>query len=323
MYSNFSARALGLNLTAAESIGLAAAAGFDAVELPVRDLVLAGSDASRLRAKMDDLGLRGGTWPLPVDWRNDAQRFARDLQRLDSYAEAAAILGLTRTGTWVMPETTANPVTDFERAMHLAETAARHVRRLGAIARVLDRHGIRFGLEVIGVASSRTGRGLPFVHRLADFDRVLGALWNEAPNVGILLDGFHLYAAGEGYEAGLAWGVGRVVAVHVADLPATADANRAAINDQQRGLPGENGAIDSRELLTQLARQGYDGPVTAEPMAGCRSLSGRSPESSARLVAAALQAVWPSTGSLQREVDQARRPSLLPLTGPSPAHAGS
>ena len=111
MYSNFSARALGLSLSAKESIGLAAATGFDAVELPVRDLVLAGADPLRLRAKMDDLGLRGGTWPLPVDWRNGAEVFARDLQRLDGYAEAAAVLGLTRTGTWVMPETASRPTT--------------------------------------------------------------------------------------------------------------------------------------------------------------------------------------------------------------------
>ena len=38
---------------------------------------------------MDDLGLRGGAWPLPVDWRGDARRFARDLDRLPVLAEAA------------------------------------------------------------------------------------------------------------------------------------------------------------------------------------------------------------------------------------------
>lgn len=295
MYSNFSARALGLDLIADESIALAAAAGFDAVELPVRDIVQAGIDPARLRGKMTDLGLRGGTWPLPFNWRGTPEQFARDLEALNAHAEVAAALGLTRTGTWVLPETAAIPATEAGRQAHLAETVQWHLQRLGAIARVLNRHGIRFGLEVIGVASFRKGRGLPFVHRLADFDRLLGDVWNEAPNLGILLDGFHLYAAGEDCEAGLAWGVERIVAVHLADLPASAGPDRALIEDQQRGLPGENGAIDSRELLAQLAARGYNGPVTVEPMAGCRSLEGRKAENAARVVAAALQTVWPST----------------------------
>jgi sugar phosphate isomerase/epimerase len=308
VYANFSARAIGLPLTAAESIGLAAATGFDGVDLPVRDLVASGADLARLRARMEDAGLRGGTWPLPVDWRNGARRFAADLQKLDTYAEAAATLGLTRTGTWVPPETASSPYTEPERAAHLAETTDRYVRRLGAIARVLDRHGIRFGLEVVGVASSREGRGLPYVHRLADFDLFLGQLWDEAPNLGILLDGFHLYAAGEAIEAGFAWGVGRVIAVHVADLPASASPDRGAIDDRRRGLPGENGAIDSKQLLSQLARRGYDGPVTAEPMAGCPSLEGLSPQDSAQRVAEALRTVWPSADLRQRAVDSSEGP---------------
>ena len=58
-----------------------------------------------LRARMDGLGLRGGAFPLPVNWRGSAEEFERDLGRLPRHAEAAAALGLFRTGTWVMPET--------------------------------------------------------------------------------------------------------------------------------------------------------------------------------------------------------------------------
>ena len=54
------------------------------------------------------------------------------------------------------------------------------------------------------------------------------------------------------------------------------------MNDNDRGLPGENGAIDCKALLQRLASAGYDGPVTAEPMPGCRTLarSGNSPRPS-------------------------------------------
>ena len=176
-----------------------------------------------------------------------------------------------------------------------AETAAWHVDRLGRVARALDAHGVRLGIEVIGVASSRTGRGEPFVRRMADLDPVLGALWHEAPNLGVVVDSWHLYAAGEPVEAGLAWGVERVVWVHVADLPASAPADRAAMQDLDRGLPGERGLVESRRLLQRLSEAGYDGPVTAEPMVGCRSLNGLTPGQAVARLAEAIRSVWPTT----------------------------
>jgi sugar phosphate isomerase/epimerase len=244
---------------------------------------------------MDGHGLTGGSWPLPVDWRGDCESFARDLQSLPRFADTAATLGLFRTGTWILPAAPASTDREADPDSTLASLAAWHIERLGAIARVLDRFGVRLGLEVIGVASARPLRALPFVHRLADFDRRLGSLWQSSPNLGLIVDAFHLYAAGESVEAGLVWGVERIVAVHVADLPAGAVPDRAAIQDQHRGLPGENGAVDCRRVLSRLAEHGYQGPVTAEPLGHCRSLAGLTLEATARRVAAALRAVWPWT----------------------------
>lgn len=302
MFMSFNARGVGLDLPVEETLSLAAAAGFGGVDLLVRDLVDSGASPRTLRARMDDLGLRGGAWPLPVSWRGEAGPFARDLQRLPRHAEAAAVLGLLRTGTWVLPETPGRPdparvEPDSEsesEAAYLASVAALHVERLGAIARVLAEHGVRFGLEVIGVESSRTGRGLPFVTRLGDLGGLLEALSAQAPNVGVLVDGFHLFAAGERVEVGLAWGVDRVVWVHVADLPASVvQPDRRTMRDADRGLPGENGAVPNAALLATLDEAGYDGPVTAEPMAACRTLAGLSPGEVAHRVAAALRSVWP------------------------------
>jgi hypothetical protein len=81
--------------------------------------------------------------------------------------------------------------------------------------------------------------------------------------------------------------------VHVADLPAGATGDRTEIVDAQRGVPGEHGAVENRRLLEALAGLGYDGPVTAEPLAGCRSLAGLTAEMTARNVAAAIRSVWP------------------------------
>ena len=296
MFTSFNARALGLSLPAEATIDLAAAAGFGGVDLLVRDLVESGSDPAALRARMDGLGLRGGAWPLPVDWRGDEIRFRGDLDRLHRYAEAAATLGLSRTGTWVLPELPAAPP-GHDPAAWRRSFVEFHILRLGAIARVLAEHGTQLGLEVIGVESFRSGRGEPLFTRLGDesFGELLRELRRQTPGVGVLVDAFHLYAAGEPMAVGWLWGVESVVWVHVADVPAAADPDRAALRDQERGLPGEVGAIDTAGLLHGLARRGYDGPVTAEPMAGCRSLAGRSPEEAAQAVALALRSVWPVT----------------------------
>ena len=254
MFSSFNARAVGLpGLSAEETLRVASAAGFDAVDLMVRDLVRSGGEPREIRARMDDLGLRGGAFPCPIEWRGDEVSFRRDLDGLGPVLEAANALGLATTGTWVMPEL---PGPDADRV----EVADLHVRRLGALARRLDDHGIRLGLEVIGVETFRTGRGEPFVTRLADLDRELGAIWQESPNLGLLLDAFHLHAAGEEIDAGLAWGIARVAWVHVADLPPDGPDDRSRIIDANRGLPGENGVVDVRAFL-ETAERPMESPI--------------------------------------------------------------
>jgi sugar phosphate isomerase/epimerase len=283
MFPSFNARALGLALSADETLVLAAKAGFLGVDLLLRDLRQEGVDPATLRAKMRDLGLRAGAFPLPMNWRGNANAFQRDLGELPGLAAYAAALGLRRTGTWVLPETFRS----------IEQTFDMHVDRLGAIARVLEPHGIRLGLEVVGVASSRTGKGVPFVSRLAGLDPLLTALQARVSNVGILADSFHLYAAGESVEEAVRRGVEQVVWVHVADLPASSSPDRTAIQDTERGLPGEHGAVASEALLQAIYALGYDGPVTAEPMAGCLSLRGLNSREMSCRVADALRSVWP------------------------------
>ncbi len=169
-----------------------------------------------------------------------------------------------------------------------------HIREAGdARPSVSIPHGIRLGLEVIGVETFRAGLGEPFVARMGDLDRELGAIWAEAPNLGILLDVFHLHAAGEPIDVGLAWGIGKVCWVHVADLPPCGPVDRSRIVDADRGLPGENGAVDVRSFLSRLASEGYEGPVTAEPLSNCLSLAGLSPRAVADRVKRSLDSAWP------------------------------
>lgn len=293
MFTSFNARAVGLDLSIEETLALAAEAGFGGVDVLVRDLVDAGAAISEVRLRMDDLGLRPGAFPMPIAWRGEPAAFARDLDRLPQYAEAAARLGLRHTGTWVMPETPGRLASRQTEADCRAEVMRLHLDRLGAIARVLADHGIALGLEVIGVPSFRTGRGVPFIARMADLGGLLETLSASAPNVGVLVDSLHLFAAEEEMEAGLRWGVERVVWVHVADMPASFRGGRHTINDDDRGLPGETGNVENATLLAKLDEAGYDGPVTAEPMASCRTLAGLSAKEVVHRVAASLGSVWP------------------------------
>lgn len=285
MWASFNARALGHQLTAGESIRLAAEAGFEGVDLLVRDAIQAGIDPRELRHRIEDAGLRAGAWPLPVAWRGDEGLFRDDLRSLPRLAAAAAVIGLRRTGTWVMPEVPAGKSP--------AGIAELHQARLEAVARILQDHGIRLGLEAIGVESFRTGSGPRLATRLDELDALVGPLRDRCANVGLLVDAFHLYAAGEPLSSALIWGVDRVVWVHVADLPEGASLDRRAIRDDQRGLPGDSGAIDVRGLLRLLAGAGYHGPVTVETLRRPSRSSGDDPATAASMSRAALAAVWP------------------------------
>lgn len=294
MYPCWSARAVGLTLSAEETIDLAAKAGFEGVDFMVRDLIDAGADVDGLRGRMDDLNLRGGAWVLPMNWKNDAEAFERDLERLPIYAAAAARLGLARTGTWVRFET--DPVegvdrlSDADRARLADEATEWQIERLGRIARVLDDHGSRLGLEIIGSPVAPTGRGVRLVGTYAELGRRFGRLAAEHSNVGVLVDAFHLFAAGEGPDEALTGGVESVVWVHLAD-PAKLD--RSSLRDEERALPGESGVGVCESLLSTLAKENYQGPITAEPLGRCRSLERLDPLQTAIKTRESLRRVWP------------------------------
>ena len=289
---------MGLDLSAEETIEIAAKAGFDGVDLLIRDIVESGADVDELRRRMDDLGLRSGGWPLPVNWRNDAETFESDLKRLPRLAEAAARLGFYHTGTWVRFES--DPIEaealgdEMARERVVEEATARQMERLGRIARILNDHGSRIGLEIIGPRGERTRRGVPLVGTYAELARRFGPLRDEHANVGVLVDAFHLFAAGEDLGDALAWGPSSVVWVHLAD-PARRD--RRTLRDVERALPGESPPSPCASLLTALAQIGHQGPVTVEPLGRCRSLEGLDPSPRAFKTGEALRRVWPSTST--------------------------
>jgi sugar phosphate isomerase/epimerase len=296
VYACWSARAVGLELPAETTIEVAAKAGFEGVDFMVRDLVEAGADVDGLRGRMDDLNLRGGAWVLPMNWKNDRASFEADLKRLPIYAKAAERLGVTRTGTWVRFETDPvedlERVSDSERARLADEATAWQIDRLGRIARILNDHGSRLGLEIIGSPVAPTGRGVRLVGTYAELSRRFGCLASEHPNVGVLVDAFHIFASGERASDALTGGVEFVVWVHLAD-PAKLD--RSSLRDEERTLPGESDSGLCERLLKILATWGYRGPVTVEPLGRCQALEGLDPLQNALKTLESLRRVWPDS----------------------------
>ncbi|WP_169979606.1 sugar phosphate isomerase/epimerase family protein [Tautonia rosea] len=304
MSPSLSLRMLGLRFDALSAIELSAQFGFRGVELLIRDLIEQNSDLETLASRMADLGLRAGSWPLPVDWRGDEDRFRRDLSQLPSFARVASQLGLDRTGTWVLPEVLDPDV--IERDQPGDAAIAWHLDRLGPIAKILNDHGHRLGLEAIGVASFRTGRGFRFIDRLEALRPLLGALRDQGCDVGLIVDSFHLYAAGESVEIVRRFEPDEVISVHLSDVLDSATDGLESLRDNQRSLPTAEGPVPNRSLLRILSECRYDGPVYPEPVVGggLRQAMGDEVADWKQVVqnaAEALDAIWPTDSQVNPE----------------------
>jgi sugar phosphate isomerase/epimerase len=217
-------------------------------------------------------------WGLPVAWNED--RWQEDLKDLPRLAALGAALGCVRTATWCPSWSDSRPY---------AENWAWHLERYGAIAEVLKAEGCIFGIEFLGPKTLRVGHPYEFIHTLAEMMRLAREI--PAGNVGLLLDAWHLFTAGEGLDALDTIVAADVVAVHINDAPAGIAFDE--LPDTVRCLPGETGVLDVRGFLGKLAAMGYEGPVTVEPFnARINALAATDPLAAAREVREAMAGVW-------------------------------
>ena len=82
-------------------------------------------------------------------------------------------------------------------------------------------------------------------------------------NVGLVLDSWHWWQAGDSVEDILSLKNEEIVSVDLNDAPAGVPKEQQM--DGQRELPCATGVIDVAAFLKALQRIGYDGPVRAEP----------------------------------------------------------
>jgi sugar phosphate isomerase/epimerase len=244
---------LGVRADLPTAVALAHDHGFESVA-PDAGYLGTLSEA-RLREFLDDLKAKGLVWGaagLPVDFRGDDAAFRAGMRALPDFAAALARAGATRVGTWVRPN---------HDTLTYTANFRQHARRLREVAAVLADHGQRLGLEYVGPKTAWTAARFPFIHTLAEMRDLIAEVGRD--NVGLVLDSWHWYTAGE-TGADLRSLSGRdVVACDLNDAPASVPVDRQV--DSVRELPAATGVIDLKAFLGALAAIGYDGPVRAEP----------------------------------------------------------
>jgi sugar phosphate isomerase/epimerase len=283
MFSTLAPTALPLRVPFTRQLELAAANGFEALDLPLAGLLKLSRSvpAQRIRERFSEHGLRCGGWQLPFDYQADREDFSADLRRLARAAALAHDLGSPWCYYWIEP---------CSDELTFAANTALHVRRLRPIAEVLGEHGCRLGLEPIGPKTLRTGHRHEFVHTIPMALDLLAAV--DRSNVGVLLDCFHLHTSHADVTEVKTLSASQVVYVHINDAQAGIDVDEQL--DDVRHLPGATGVIDLVAFLQALDEIGYEGPVAVEPFDS--ALAAVPPSERVRLAAESLHSAFGAAG---------------------------
>lgn len=254
MFTTLSAEDLALKVPFSEAVGIAGAAGFAAVDLPMNELLADRTDpsAESIRESLEAAGLRAGGWWLPVEFREGEDQYRQGMDLLPRAGRLAKALHSPWCITWIWP---------FSDELDFASNMELHVKRLRPAAATLAEFDCMLGLEFVGPQTLRQGHKYEFISTLSETldmaDRIGG------DNVGVLLDCWQWYTS-NGTVAELdALDREKVVYVHLNDAPTGLDVSTQI--DDQRMLPGSTGVIDVAGFLQALRRLDFKGPVAVEP----------------------------------------------------------
>ena len=280
---SLSCRGLGLPFSSlAEVAKSASETGFEALDLPLKELWQNGVKACEVRSIMNDHGLQPGASPFPFVWRDSQTDFINNLEHLQPFLDYSMSIGVKRIYTRVSESVPPN-----ESA---TDTIAWHHQRLALIAMMLKKSNIMLGLETVGVSSFRQGRQ-PIMPNLKSVRQHLSSLFEEFENLGLLIDVFHLYASSESIDDAIGPLNHRIVGVHVADLPDYV--TKDAIIDHQRALPGTSGIVPVQASLFELASRNINAPVIIETVQNCFVNKSLDFNGIVRTVSRSIKSVWP------------------------------
>ena len=189
---------------------------------------------------------------MPVDFRNDEERFRDGIRNLPSVAKSLKRAGIESTITYIMP---------CHNDLTYLKNFNRHSRRLKEIGQILADHGLRFGMEYVGTESLRNRRKYPFVHTLREGLELIESIGLNT--VGLVMDCWHWHNAQDTTQDLKLLEPKHVISVELNDAPV--GITRAFLQDNRRELPVATGVIDTAGFLKGLAQQGVRAPLMAEP----------------------------------------------------------
>jgi sugar phosphate isomerase/epimerase len=190
----------------------------------------------------------------PLPFGGEQAAFQEALKPLAEDAAFAAGIGCSRM-MLVLGAT--GPVAKEEHRKNVRD-------RLAAISEVLQKAGIRLGLEFLGVPQFRQGRaGGPPVHPFIwTLPETVELAKDCGPNLGAVLDVWHWHHSGGTIDDILKTDKSRIVHVHVSDAKQMAPED---VRDNMRLMPGE-GIIDLVGFFQSLKKIGYVDGVSPEPL---------------------------------------------------------
>lgn len=245
--------AIGVNLDQNQLLDKAAEYGFESIVAYSATLAeWSDGQIDEFVARMKSKNISWGASGLPMDFRKDEATQRKGLTELPKHAEALQKAGVTRMSTWIMP-TNAD--------LTYLENMKQHGERLGEIAKILGHYDIKLGLEYVGPKTLMARDKFSFVHSLAECKELIAA--TGEPNVGVQLDSFHWFCAGETKADLLTLSNEEIVTVDLNDAVAGFSADEQL--DGKRELPMASGVIDMKSFMDALVEIGYDGPTRAEP----------------------------------------------------------
>ena len=236
-----------------QSVELAVKHGFEGVDPDLGYFSqLSDSEMQKLLNNLQSKNLRLGAAGLPVDFRKDEATFSDGLKKLPEAAKVLERAGVSRVNTYIL---------SFDSSLTYLQNFRQHACRLRACALVLQDHGQRLGLEYVGPKTSWTSSSNPFIHTLSETKELLVAIGTD--KLGVQLDTYHWYNAGETQGDLLTLRDQDVVTVDLNDAPAGVP--RDKLMDLSRELPAATGVIPIKSFLDALVEIGYEGPIQAEP----------------------------------------------------------
>jgi sugar phosphate isomerase/epimerase len=254
-----------------EKARLAAKVGFGGVDWDFGPMKTAGADATK--ALFAELKIKPTIASLPMarpfPFSGEQPAFQQALTQLADDVAFCSAIGCQKMMV-VLPASSGLPKEEQRKVAR---------DRLAAISEVLQKSGVRLGIEFLGVQQFRTQRPdgpptHPFIWNLAE---AVALAKDSGPNIGVILDVWHWHHSGSSIDDIVAAGKDRIVHIHLSDAKAQPPEE---VRDNQRLMPGE-GVINVTGFLQALKKIGYDGGISPEPLG--RVPQDMSPEEGAKL----------------------------------------